>query len=179
MDLFFQLFHIDIPWQLYLSVSLLSLALSFFIVRKNKERKGQKILIVWIVACLFLMLYISVFKRVPKTEMSINLVPFWSIGAIQTGLIETLYEKIFNVLFFVPYGCLLGAYIRQHCIKRAILIGGATSVAIELLQLLTRTGTCETDDVICNTFGCVIGALIALAFKYFIKNVKKSTVKGD
>ncbi|MBQ0079947.1 MAG: VanZ family protein [Alistipes sp.] len=103
------------------------------------------------------MLYISVFKRVPKTEMSINLIPFWSIGAIQSGLIETLYEKIFNVLFFVPYGCLLGTYFRHKTFMKAVVLGVATSVGIELIQLLTHTGTCEIDDVICNTFGCVIG----------------------
>lgn len=173
MNLFFKLFHIDIPWQLYLTVFLISFILSFSIARINIEQKGRKIVIVWIGACLFLMLYISVFKRVPKTEMSINLIPFWSIGAIQSGLIETLYEKIFNVLFFVPYGCLLGAYFRHKTFMKAVVLGVATSVGIELIQLLTHTGTCEIDDVICNTFGCVIGAPIALIFKYCIKNVKQ------
>lgn len=26
----------------------------------------------------------------------------------------------------------------------------------------TRTGTCEIDDVICNTVGCVVGAIIGI-----------------
>lgn len=139
---------------------------------KWKRRKG--VLIVWIAACLFLMLYISVFKREPKTEMSINLVPFWSIGAMRDGLVETFYEKIFNVLFFVPYGCLLGAYFRNNTIKRAVLIGLATSAVIELLQLFTCTGTCETDDVICNTFGCFIGAGMFIACKRICKKLYKA-----
>lgn len=171
MDLFFQLFHIDIPWQLYLTVFLLSLALSLFIIRMNYSRKFQKVLIVWIIACVFLMLYVSVFKRVPKTEVSINLVPFWSIGAIQNGLIETLYEKIFNILFFIPYGCLLGIFFKNKIIKRTFIIGFSTSVCIEILQFITRTGTCETDDVICNTLGCMIGAGIVIVCKLTFKRL--------
>lgn len=110
--------------------------------------------------------------------------PFWSIGQIREGYIETIYEKIYNVLFFIPYGVLWGAYpqplpkeaysqpLPEEAYpqplpkgkggwwRRVVLIGFLTSVTIELLQLITCTGTCETDDVICNTIGCGLGAMI-------------------
>lgn len=168
-SLFFRLFNPGVPFVILVIVLLLSAVLSFIIACHCKQKRCKGVLIVWIAACVFLMLYISVFKREPKTEMSINLVPFWSIGAMRDGLVETFYEKIFNVLFFVPYGCLLGAYFRHKTIKRALLLGLTTSVVIELLQLFTRTGTCETDDVICNTFGCFIGAGMFIACKRICK----------
>jgi glycopeptide antibiotics resistance protein len=36
-------------------------------------------------------------------------------------------------------------------------IGCLLSAAIEILQLLTRRGVCNIDDVIHNTIGCAIG----------------------
>lgn len=59
----------------------------------------------------------------------------------------------------------------------AVLIGCLTSVIIELLQFITRTGTCETDDVICNTVGCGIGAGMAVGVQKIyriIANGKKN-----
>lgn len=135
-----------------------SAILSFWVIASTKKHKTKRLLQVWIIACLFLMIDITVIERLSKqTSTGYQLIPFSSIGTIQSGLIETLYEKIFNVLFFVPYGCLLGTYFRHKTFMKAVVLGVATSVGIELIQLLTHTGTCEIDDVICNTFGCVIG----------------------
>lgn len=123
------------------------------------------------------MLYSAVFRREPHDGISINLVPLWSIKAIRDGYIETLYEKIYNVLFFVPYGALIGLWFRTpseggthedraysfwNSLKKSTVIGFMTSACIEIIQLITRTGTCEIDDVICNTVGCVVGAIIGI-----------------
>lgn len=166
MDLFFRLFDPGIPWSIAVSTILIAFVVTCIVVWQHKESKRKWILMVWIFACLILMMYSTVLGRTSHDSYSIRLMPFWSIGAIQDGLIEVLYEKIYNVLFFVPYGCLLGFRSFSNRVsgfrgfRMSILIGCATSVFIELMQLITRTGTCETDDVICNTVGCGIGALM-------------------
>lgn len=130
------------------------------------KRTIQAMFIPWVVSCLFLMLYTAVLRRTSQPDYSIHLMPFWSIQSIKDEYIETLYEKIYNVIFFVPYGVLNGLGFRVYglwsSVKRTVLIGFLTSVTIELLQLITRTGTCETDDVICNTLGCGIGAVMGV-----------------
>lgn len=98
----------------------------------------------------------------PRDCVSFQLVPFDSIRVIREGFIERLYEKIYNVIFFVPLGCLYALYFRRKVILSSLAAGIATSVGIELLQLVTCTGTCETDDVICNAVGCLIGACVAV-----------------
>lgn len=167
MSLFFQLFDTRIPWPIAVITILIAFVTTCIVVWWHKEYRRREVLMIWIVACLFLMLYSTVLGRTSHASNNIRLMPFWSIGAIQDGLIEVLYEKIYNVLFFVPYGCLLGFRSFSNRVsgfrgfRMSILIGCATSVFIELMQLITRTGTCETDDVICNTLGCLIGSLLA------------------
>ena len=180
MNLFFRLLDIGVPLTVVVVTFLLTSFTHILIYIKFKRHTLSP----WIAATLFLMIYSTVIGRMIRgvsVDTDLQLMPFWSIEAIHNGHIATLYEKIYNVIFFVPYGALLG--IRTIAIsnrkshtptrvnssndlrlsrpftgcKGAIIIGCLTSIAIELIQLVTQTGTCETDDVICNTLGCTIG----------------------
>lgn len=105
-----------------ITVLILSIAIAIFC----REHTFRRIILVWILACLFLMLYSTVLGRTPCEDVSFQLTPFWSVGAIQRGLVEVLYEKIYNVLFFVPYGFLLGLYL--GCKKLTKTIKTSTNV---------------------------------------------------
>lgn len=178
MRLFFDMFHPKIPTYVLLIVFSAAFIISLIQYKISKNRRNA-ILTTWIATSFVLMFWMTVLGRMIQENQvvlaapKIHLIPFWSIGAIQDGYIETLYEKIYNVLFFMPYGGLLAAFMGSNSsngstgsngskgFKGAVLIGFLTSVGIELLQLITRTGTCETDDVICNTVGCALGAGMA------------------
>lgn len=162
MSLFFRLFDAGIPWTVAISTVLVALVATCMVFWLFKQNMRQRVIMVWIVACLFLMLYSTVLGRDPNDDFAIHLIPFDSIRVIQNGYVETMYEKIYNIIFFIPLGCLFALYFRRKVIVRSLFAGIATSVGIELLQLITRTGTCETDDVICNSVGCVIGALFTV-----------------
>lgn len=73
-------------------------------------------------------------------------------------------EILLNVALFVPIGFLLGGIVPKGFAK-ACLIGCVLSVLIELLQLATGRGLCETNDVIHNTVGCMVGYGLAMALK--------------
>ena len=193
MSLFFSLFDTGIPWYVVLCILLVAVSGSVLLCFSWKGNRWESILLLWIAAYFFLMLYSTVLGREVREEAHLQLMPFWSIGAIREGLIEVLYEKIYNVLFFMPYGVLLGAYPwspkrkaypqplpkgkaypqplpkgKGGWVWRVVLIGFLTSVGIELLQLITRTGTCETDDVICNTVGCGVGAGMVYGLRFMV-----------
>lgn len=136
-------------------------------------RKFRNVILVWLIACLYLMFHIAIFGRESREFYSLHLIPFWSIESIQNGFVETLYEKLNNILFFIPFGCLIGTYFKEKVISRSLIIGTVTSITIELLQLITKTGTCETDDVICNTVGCAIGAVIGIVLCRLIGKKKE------
>ena len=66
-----------------------------------------------------------------------------------------------NVLLFIPYGFCFAWYLKQKGILfSAFFVGFATSFCIEVLQLITGRGIFQLDDIITNTIGCVLGAMI-------------------
>lgn len=71
-----------------------------------------------------------------------------------------IYLFVGNIIWFVP----LGMYIRyrksERVILQAAILGLLLSLCIETMQYLFGTGISELDDLILNTFGATIGALI-------------------
>lgn len=173
MSLFFRLFNVSIPIHVLIIVASLTLVASCMTYIFCKEKRKYHILQIWIAADMLLMLYSTVVGRSSQPEISIHLIPFWSIGAIQDGYVETLYEKIYNLLFFMPLGCLFGVFFKYKILSRSMIAGLTVSIVIEMLQLITRTGTCETDDVICNTLGCLIGASIVCGAGLIVRQIKE------
>jgi VanZ family protein len=74
-------------------------------------------------------------------------------------------EFLSNVAMFVPLGLLIGILLGRRLWGLAILAGFALSMGIELFQhvfLPERFAT--VDDVIANTSGALVGALVAGVF---------------
>lgn len=107
----------------------------------------------------FLVLSAIVFFRETGAERAYNLMPFWSYWDYgkDSYFLEMFGENFLNVLLFVPVGFLAGCGLRGMTLKKVLLLGGGLSVFIELLQFLFNKGFCETDDVIHNVLGSVIG----------------------
>ena len=119
-------------------------------------RYGTVLLLVeWI----FLMLCAIVFFRETGAERGYNLMPFWSYWDYgkDSYFLEMFGENILNVLLFVPVGFLAGCGLRGMTYKKVLFFGGGLSVFIELLQFIFKKGFCETDDIIHNVLGCMIG----------------------
>ena len=107
----------------------------------------------------FLVLCAIVLFREPSAERGYNLMPFWSYWDYgeHSYFMEMFGENILNVLLFVPVGFLAGCGSQGMTLKRVLFLGGGLSVFIELLQFVFKKGFCETDDVIHNVLGCMIG----------------------
>ncbi|MRJ99912.1 hypothetical protein GEV27_00100 [Aeromicrobium sp. S22] len=66
-----------------------------------------------------------------------------------------------NILLFVPLGALLIALFPRLGWLWGTVLAGLFSVAIELAQTVARPGrTGSTDDVVANTAGAALGALV-------------------
>jgi len=102
---------------------------------------------------------IAMLFRGACAERRINIIPLWSYFdyAENSYLKEMAALNILNVALFFPIGLLLGCAFRQMTWRRALAIGAGMSAAIEVLQLIFKRGLCETDDVIHNVVGCMIG----------------------
>ena len=51
------------------------------------------------------------------------------------------------------------------------MTGAILSTIVEISQFATKRGLCETDDVIHNTLGCLLGYLIAIAIGATVKRI--------
>ena len=92
--------------------------------------------------------------------------------------VKNIANVLLNVAMFVPLGFLL-PLLWKLCRKWYVAIpsGFGFSLAIELIQLLTRRGVCDVDDLFCNTLGAAIGYfLIMLALTIVEKKWKPALI---
>lgn len=145
---------------LLLSVSVLCCIIAFSCTLPSL-RKYKKHIIKYsiLIVYLWLVLCCTLIYREPKDDYCIELSPFWSYRHLimYKEPAITPSELYLNVLLFVPCGFLLTSVFEKKQFVKTTLIGISFSVAIELIQLLTKRGLCETDDVIHNTLGCLMG----------------------
>ena len=104
-----------------------------------------------------LLLHFTVFIRNTTGKHEMILMPLWSYVAIHGGMKVLMQEVLSNVVVFIPIGFLLGIVLRKSGLAGVMAVGIGISVVIELLQFTMMRGFCETDDVIHNAVGCLIG----------------------
>ena len=85
----------------------------------------------------------------------VELVPFWSYSHPELRM-----EIVLNYILFIPLGCLLYLCFGEKFGLRVVLAGFLISAMVELIQLLFNIGLFEFDDMIGNTVGCLIGAVV-------------------
>ena len=100
----------------------------------------------------------------------VELVPFWSYSHPELRM-----EILLNYVLFIPFGCLLYLCFGERWGLKVVLIGFLLSASIELIQLTFKTGVFEFDDMIGNTVGCLIGAVVGKATRELKKRIEQAT----
>lgn len=123
--------------------------------------------ILYVIAIVYFLLLSDIYGRTDGySDYRYNLVPFLEIkrflnSAIHGGSIH--YVDIFinligNVVAFVPFGALIRWVRNQKTgFLIAVLYTFLFSLAIELIQLVTKVGVFDVDDLMLNTLGGAIG----------------------
>ena len=143
-------------------------------IEKNKNLIISIVFIVYLlVLCYHLFLSDSLGKRGISDIYRYNFTLFKeitryieNINVIGTRLV--ILNLAGNVFAFVPFGLFVGYYLRKKkfAFIKTALLGFAFTVLIEGIQLVTKVGICDIDDVVLNTIGVLIGAAVAkLIFK--------------
>lgn len=150
----------DVPIEIYWGLlGLFVVGLLILIWWKGFKRGLRYGTVLLLAEWVFLVLCAIVLFRETGAERGYNLMPFWSYWDYgeQSYFLEMFGENILNVLLFVPIGFLAGCGLERMTFKKVLFLGGGLSVFIELLQFIFKKGFCETDDVIHNVLGCMIG----------------------
>ena len=95
-----------------------------------------------------------------------NLVPFYEIKRfIQyyevLGMQAVLLNLAGNVAAFVPFGFFLPVFVgRCRKFLNTVFYSFELSLLVELIQLVTKVGSFDVDDIILNTIGGAIGYIV-------------------
>jgi len=135
--------------------------------RHVRDQRGTRIVFGFILFCYAVVYaYLTFFYRTPMKENHVKLEPFWSYKEAFEGLsisrLGVVRSIVLNIAITIPLGYLLPSAYRSthHRYLHTMLTVLFLSLVTEILQLITRTGLCETDDVINNMFGAAIGMVM-------------------
>ena len=149
-------FDVGVP--LYVILALLVIVtgviIGLYLTKKDRSSFIRNALLSLLWGYLFFVLCTTLLFRECSETIRYYLFPFWSYDVLNYKVIA---QHILNVLMFVPIGFLLSSVLNRTRWMQVIEMGCLLSVMIEILQLLTRRGVCNIDDVIHNTIGCAIG----------------------
>ena len=164
----------DIPVTVYEGLlSVLCLGIVIIIAFWGFRNGWRKIAGLVLAEYVFLIYCSTVIFRTAADGNGHNFRPFWSYEAIENGRSELIAENVMNVVVFVPIGLLLGFFTqkaqntqkelwRTRMTRIPLIIGTGMiiSVTIEAMQYFFHRGFAETDDVMHNTIGCILGYIL-------------------
>ena len=154
----------DIPQEVYEGLlSVFCLGLVVFIAWKGLKTGLRYSVVLLLVEYIFLLFCSTVIFRTSGDTRQYDFHPFWSYSRP-----DLFVENIMNVIVFIPIGMILGSLLRVKGSSTSeatksmtwlmvAIIGCGISVTIEAMQYFLHRGFAETDDVMHNTVGCLIG----------------------
>ncbi len=134
----------------------------------DKEKETWRILCIllflaYLLLLAYLLFFSSTYGRTAEMGYRYNLTPFLEIRRglenINTvGYYYVLVNVAGNIAAFMPFGFLLPLITekRINCGK-VLVYGFLLSLTAESLQLVSKTGAFDVDDLILNTVGSILG----------------------
>ena len=168
----FRILNTRLPyWNLKLPILFFILSVPvFLLLKKSKYKFSQKIIAIILYFYSFNVVVSTLLMRTPQQTRIYNLIPLSSFFMPQDSSIA---EFVFNMALFLPLGVLIPCLLkRKNKEKTTMLIGFSSSMLIEIIQLIRKLGELETDDIIANTLGVLIGILI---YKIIVKRHQERT----
>lgn len=125
----------------------------------SKIKRWQPALIIVILAVsIAIILWLTLFSRLGSDSRHFY-PPFWSYRAILNGSGKAFLENIGNIILFIPIGVAI-ALVLGCSVQQTLIIGFAISLIIESCQWIFWIGSFEIDDLLHNTIGAGIGAVL-------------------
>lgn len=155
-----------------ISIATAFIIVSVILIRKNKNYTFP-IAVAYIIAIVYLAFLVR--EPMPLYHYSLNLftaarkgIEFG--GGVITGLLSgdvkitswaSLKGIMLNILLFIPFGFLIPIiWKKRWSWWKIMLLGFAASFCVEIVQLVTRLGFADVDDLMNNTIGAALGYLI-------------------
>lgn len=176
-------FHmiIDFDLSIVLIGSLIYIGICFYLYKKKKKEKVfflfGTIMFCYFMCIIKLTLFPIVMLGLPANiKESVHLIPF------QDGIRKT---DLLNLLMTIPLGIGTPFLAPIYNLKRSALLGLFTGIVIEVIQYLETFLTggfsyriIDSNDVIFNFIGCLLGFLALAVFSNFFKQLPKERLNS-
>ena len=149
-------------------------AASIFMYKMQKFNKMQCAAAILLSLYIVVLLYFTVTGRYSHEEYEYKINFFTSYRwFFQYNGEQVLRQLLINFVMLMPVGFLLPAVINaKHKYLITLALSLLLTVFIETMQLITKCGSFEIDDIINNFVGAVIGMLIYMLLNKIIQNRK-------
>ena len=130
------------------------------------RRTAIAVFCIYLICLVYLLFFAENMGRTIGTTYRYNYIPFKEIKRFLTninslGMRAVIVNVVGNVVVFMPFGYLVPRIAKRKMgIFYTTILGLEFSACIELIQLVTRTGCCDVDDVILNTLGTFLGCAV-------------------
>ncbi len=143
-------------------------------VNKMKRNLLKWVCFLAYLLCLGYVLFYSVgFGRTEHEEYRYNLVLFQEIGryyylGMRTGSWNLfIWNVVGNIAVFMPFGMFLPSLIsRCRNVLFTTILSLEMSLCVEVVQLVTRVGSFDVDDLLLNTLGGICGFLVYTIYRW-------------
>ncbi len=150
-------------WNLKIFTFFVILSVGFILlIRHSKLNTKQRIASAGLFFYSYNVLIVTLLSRTPYYEYRYELMPFSFIPEIiKNGRLTPILEFPLNIALFLPIGFILPYLInRVSRYADTMIIGFLATFSIEILQLVTKLGSFEADDIIANLLGTWLGLLL-------------------
>lgn len=139
--------------------------------KKKKQVRffGRTLFILYMVLAVYFLFFSDMLDRTMISDKyRYNLEPFAEIKRFwinreQLGLKSIMINIVGNVVCFMPFGFLLPTLSKKKVVKNVVGVFVITllfTLSIETIQLITKVGAFDVDDILLNTVGGVLGYLV-------------------
>ena len=135
--------------------------------KKHIKKMGLILFLIYIGFLVYFLFFSEEYNRnIIAESYRYNFMPFKEIMRFwhyryQLGARVVVINIIGNIGAFIPFGLFVPIIsIKLRKAWKVILLGMLLSGTVELLQLVTKVGSFDVDDIILNTAGTIIGYLL-------------------
>lgn len=127
---------------------------------------GKILFVCYMLFLIYFLMFSDWYGRAGKLEdYHYNLVFFQEIKRFwiyrqQIGMLSVFMNLAGNVLIFMPFGFFMAMGSCHPSFLRVSFYGLLWSFSIEVVQLLTRLGSFDVDDMFLNTLGAMAGFFV-------------------
>jgi len=151
-------------WPMLVVFIIAIVLLRFFYLQNHRERFYFHKEFCYLLAIVYIWM---LFEILTMSELSstggMNLTPFSEILRYEFGTKMFNYNVLGNIIIFIPFGYLIGVYVKPKKIWPVLITTLITSGVVEFVQLKIGRSF-DIDDIILNIIGGIIGYLLYIGW---------------